>query len=220
MARAAAVASTAMPRVNLLPPSEVARRERERLGRGWTWIVIAAVIVSLLMIGATWVWNQVAQQQLAAEQARTNTLIAEIGSLSDVSGALAAESELTGYLAEAMGSDLTWQDVRRKVESVLPADVSLVGFDLIPGAPSTLVQSDDEAAGAVGLAGTITLDSPNTIEIATISAALRQVDAIMLSDANAITESSIQEGRFTYTIDVTFDQSIYTARFAAEEGGE
>lgn len=220
MARAAAVASTAMPRVNLLPPSEVARRERERLGRSWTWVVIAALVVSLLMIGAAWVWNQVAQQQLAAEQARTSTLIAEIGSLSDVSGALAAEEELTGYLAEAMGSDLTWQDVRRKVESVLPSDVSLIGFDLIPGAPSTVAQPDDVAAGAVGLAGTITLDSPNTIEIATISAALRRVDAIMLSDANAITESSIQDGRFTYTIDVTFDQSIYTARYAAEEGGE
>lgn len=220
MARPAAVASTAMPRVNLLPPSEVARRERERLAGRWTGVVIAAVVVSVLLIGAAWIWNQVAQQQLAAEQARTNTLIAEIGSLSDVSGALAAEEELTGYLAEAMGSDLTWQDVRRKIESVLPADVSLIGFDLIPGAPSTVAQPDDVAAGSIGLAGTITLDSPNTIEIATISAALRRVDAIMLSDANAITESSIQEGRFTYTIDVTFDQSIYTARFAADEGGE
>lgn len=220
MARSAAVALTAMPRVNLLPPSEVARRERERLAGRWTWVVVATLLFSLVLIGAAWAWNQLAHAQLAAEQNRTTALIGEMAELSDVSQALATEAELTSYLSEAMGSDLTWQEMRRKVESVLPADVTLIGFDLTAGAPSMTSLSDKEAAGSAGLQGIITLDSPNTIEIASISRALRQVDGVILSDANAITGSSVQEGRFTYTIDVVFDQSIYTGRFATEEGGK
>jgi len=216
MAAPATAALSAIPRVNLLPPSEVSRREREKLAGKWIWAGIGAVILAAVLVAGAWLWNQFAQLQLAAEQARTTTLIQQIGALSEVSGAIAAEKELHGYLAEAMGSDLVWQDIRTRVESVLPGDVQLVGFDLTPGAPATTKLSEDEAVSAAGLSGTITLDSPNTIDIATIAANLRKVGAIMLSDANALAESTIAEGRFTYTIDVVFDQSIYTGRFAAD----
>ena len=204
------------PRVNLLPPSEVARREREALAGRWVWVGIAAIIVSALLVAGAWVWNQFAQQQLAAEQNRTNTLITQIGSLSEVSGALATDRELRGYLAEAMGSDLVWKDIQRKIESQLPGDVRLVGFELKPGPPSAVVLDEEEAAKATGLSGTITLDSPNTLEIAAIAAQLRNVPAIVRSDANALVESTADEDRFTYTIDVQFDQNVYTGRFAAE----
>lgn len=222
MARSVTVASTAMPRVNLLPPSEVARRERERLAGRWTGIVIAVVILSALLIGAAWALNQLAQLQLAAEQSRTTTLIAEVGALSEVSEALAEESELTGYLAEAMGSDLVWNDIRTDVESRLPAGVVLVGFDLIPGAPAATTLNEEDAAAAVGLSGTLTFDSPNTIDIATVSRSLRDLGAVVLSDANALAESTLQEDRFSYTIDVIFDQSVYTGRFAGQpaDGGD
>lgn len=221
MAAPAGATLSAIPRVNLLPPSEVARREREKLGGRWVWAVLGAVVLSGVLVAGAWLWNQFAQIQLAAEQARTNTLIQQIGALGEVSGAMATEKELHGYLAEAMGSDLVWQDIRTRVESVLPGDVQLVGFDLTPGAPATAKLGEEDAAAAAGLTGTITLDSPNTIDIATIAANLRKVGAIMRSDANALAESTIQEGRFTYTIDVVFDQSIYTGRFATDpaEGG-
>lgn len=220
MSRTALASPTGIPRVNLLPPSEVARREREVLAGRWIWAVVGAVVLSALLVAGAWAWNQFAQQQLAAEQNRSTTLLQQIGSLSEVSGALSTERELNGFLAEAMGSDLVWQDVRAKVESVLPGGVALVGFDLIPGAPATAPVAEEDAAASAGLSGTITLDSPNTLDIATIAERLRGVGAIVLSDANALAESTVVKGRFTYTIDVTFDQSIYTGRYAVPAEGE
>ena len=210
------------PRVNLLPPSEVARREREALAGRWVWVGIVAIVVSALLVAGAWVWNQFAQQQLATEQNRTNILITQIASLSEVSGALATDRELRGYLAEAMGSDLTWKDIQRKIESQLPGDVRLVGFELTPGPPSAVALDEEEAAGSIGLSGTITLDSPNTLEIAAIAARLRNVPAIVRSDANALIQSTADDSRFTYTIDVAFDQNVYTGRFAtaSEEGAK
>jgi hypothetical protein len=221
MARTMALVAAA-PRVNLLPPSEVGRREREALAGRWIWVGLAALVFSALLVAGAWLWNQFAQQQLAAEQSRTNVLIAQIGGLSEVSGALATDSELRGYLAEAMGSDLAWKDVEAKVESQLPQDVRLVGFDLLPGPPAASKLTEEEAAAGIGLRGTVTLDSPNTLEIATVASRLRGVGAIVSSDANALAESTIEPGRFVYTIDVVFDQSIYSARFAAdaEEGAK
>lgn len=221
MARTMALVAAA-PRVNLLPPSEVGRREREALTGRWIWAVFAALLLSGLLVAGAWLWNQFAQQQLAAEQNRTTTLIAQIGALSEVSGALATDNELRGYLAEAMGSDLVWQDIKAKVETQLPRDVRLVGFDLMPGPPAASRLAEEDAAAGVGLRGTVTLDSPNTLEIATVATRLREVGAIVSSDANALSESTIEPGRFIYTIDVVFDQSIYTARFAAnaEEGAK
>ena len=216
MSRTAPASTLGLPRVNLLPPSEVARRERETLAGRWIWVGIAAVILSAALVAGAWLWNQLAQQQLAAEQNRTTTLVQQVGALSDVSGALAADRDLRAYLAEAMGSDIVWQGVRSSVESALPGGVTLIGFELIPGAPAATKLSDDDAKAAVGLTGTVTLDSPNTLDIAAIAERLRTVGAVMLSDANAITGSSLAEGNYTYTIDVTFDQSIYTGRFATE----
>ncbi|HWK76921.1 hypothetical protein [Microbacterium sp.] len=221
MSRVAVVSLAGAPRVNLLPASERARREHDRLGRIWIWAALGAVVVAALLVGGAWVWNTFAQQQLAAEQLRTQELVGEIAGLSEVSGAIATEKELTGYLAEAMGSDLAWSDVRSKIESALPADVALVGFSLVPGIPAVDKLTEETVVGTAGLTGTITLDSPNTIDIAAISRQLRTVGAVSQSDSNAIAESGSEEGRFTYTIDITFDQGIYSGRFAAEqEGGQ
>ncbi len=106
--------------------------------------------------------------------------------------------------------------MRSAVESTLPGGVTLIGFELTPGAPAATKLSDDDAKKAVGLEGTVTLDSPNTLDIASIAERLRTVGAIMLSDANAMVESTTKDGHYTYTIDVSFDQRIYTGRFAAE----
>ncbi|MEV7632545.1 hypothetical protein AB0N64_09065 [Microbacterium sp. NPDC089318] len=214
MARTMALVAAA-PRVNLLPPSEVGRREREALTGRWIWVGLAALLLSALLVAGAWLWNQFAQQQLAAEQSRTNVLIAQIGGLSEVSGALSTDRELRGYLADAMGSDLAWKDIQVKVESQLPRDVRLVGFDLLPGPPAASKLTEEDASAGVGLRGTVTLDSPNTLEIATVATRLRDIGSIVSSDASALAESTTEPGRFVYTIDVIFDQSIYTARFAA-----
>lgn len=211
----------AEPRVNLLPASEVDRRERERLAVRWGVVVIVAVLVAALLTGAAWAWNQFAQQQLMAAQDRTTVLLGEVDAMAEASHALETEAELTAFLAEAMGSDLSWVEVQRTVESVLPDGVTLVGIDLRPGAPSSTQLSDDEAESLKGLDGTITLESTNAVDIAKIARALRSVRAVVYSDPYAVAESNSTPGTYTYTLDVMFDRRLYSGRFAAnDEGGD
>jgi hypothetical protein len=204
------------PRVNLMPRSEVARRERDKLVHLWVWVVLGAIVVALLIIAGSFAFKFFADQRLAAEQAQTNALLTEIASLSDVSQALATESELTGFRADAMASDLAWTPVIAKVTGILPADATLTGFDLaVGGAP----QGDDPTAEA-GVTGTISVDSPTPLDIVAIIRSLRTVDGVLYADGQSVTSSSVSADRFAYQLDVVFDQSVYSNQYATEEGGE
>ncbi|OZB83386.1 MAG: hypothetical protein B7X32_10530 [Microbacterium sp. 13-71-7] len=180
-------------------------------------IGLLAVLLAVLLIGAAFAWNQFSQQQLVAEQARSTQLLGQIGRMRDVSSALEAQSELNAFRGEAMGSDLVWSGVLDRVRGALPPETSVVGFDLTPGAvPDPAATDKDAAKKAVGLTGTLTVDSPNAIDLGALSRTLRGVDGVLAADGNANIASQQSPGRYTYTIDITFNQTVYSGRFAKE----
>jgi hypothetical protein len=205
---------TGLPRVNLLPRSEVVRRERDKLVRLWIWVVIAAILVAVLIIVGALAFKFFADQRLAAEQAQTNVLVAEIASLSEVSQALATESELTNFRAEAMATDFAWAPVIAKVTSALPADATLKGFDVTAGG----VPQGEDPAAEQGLVGTVSIDSATPLDMVAIIRALRGVEGVLHADGQSVTSSQASEGRFAYIVNVQFDQSIYSGQYAPEEG--
>ena len=216
MAASIAPALAGVPRVNLMPRSEIARRDREKLTRLWVWVVFGSAVVALLIVAAAFLFKWSADQGLAAEQARTNQLLTEIAALSDVSEALATESELTDFRTEAMATDLMWSPVVAKVLGVLPADAVLTGFDLtVGGAPQGTDPTLEE-----GLVGTISVDSPTPLDIVGIIRSLRDVDGVMYADGQSVSSSQIGEGRFAYLLNVRFDQTVYSGEYAAAEGEE
>ncbi|MFE4725377.1 hypothetical protein [Microbacterium sp. NPDC056736] len=204
------------PRVNLMPRSEIARRERDQLVRLWVWIVFGAVVVAGLIIAAAFVFKIIADQRLASEQAKTNVLITEIASLSEVSQALATESELTSYRTEAMATDLIWTPVVAKVAGVLPTGSTLNGFDFAVGGAPTGEEPESEQ----GLVGTVTVESPTPLDIVAIIRALRNVDGVLFVDGQSVTTSSLSEGRFVYLLNVHFDQTVYSGAWAGDEAGD
>ncbi len=205
-----------VPRVNLMPRSEVARRERDKLVRLWVWIVFGAIIVAFVIIAGAFTFKFLADQRLAAEQARTNALLAEIASLSEVSQALATESELTGFRSDAMADDLAWTPLVAKVTGVLPSGTKLLGYDLtVGGAP----QSDDPTLES-GAVGTVSIDSPTPLDIVAIIRSLRGVDGVLYADGQSVMSSEISEGRYAYVLDVQFDQTVYSNRYVTEAGDE
>lgn len=205
-----------VPRVNLLPRSEVARRGREKLVRLWLWIVLGAIVVALLIVVGSFAFKFFADQRLAAEQARTNELLAEIASLSEVSQALATESELTDFRSEAMVADLAWTPLIAKITGILPADTTLTGFDVAVGGAA---QGDDPTLEQ-GVVGTVSIDSPTPLDIVAIIRSLRGVEGVLFADGQSVTSSQVSEGQYAYVLDVQFDQSVYSNQYAAEEGGE
>lgn len=204
------------PRINLLPRSEVARRERDRLVRTWVWVVLGAILVAVLIIAAAFAYMFFAAQRLAAEQARTNSLLSEIAALSEVSTALATQSELLDFRAEAMASDLTLAPVLATITGVLPSGTSITGVDFTVGGAPRGAEPTVEA----GLVGMVTFDSPTPIDIVPLIRALRAADTVLYADGQAVTSSQASSGLYSYLLTVDFDQSIYTNEYAPEEGGE
>jgi len=204
------------PRVNLMPRTEVARRERDQLVRLWVWIVLGAIVVAVLIIAGAFAFKFFADQRLVAEQARTNALLTEIASLSEVSQALATESELTDFRTDAMATDLAWTPVIGKITGILPSDTTLTGVDLAVGG----VPVGDDPTLEQGLVGTVTFDSPTPIDIVPLIRSLRGVEGVLYADGQSVTSSQVSSGRYSYLLTVEFDQTVYSNEYAAEEGGE
>lgn len=205
-----------IPRVNLMPRIEVARRERDKLVRLWAWLVVGAIVIALLVIAGAFAVKFLADQRLAAEQARTNTLLTEIAALAEVSQALATEAELTGFRAEAMATDLAWSPAVAKVTGILPADTTLTGFDFAVGG----VPQGDDPTAEPGLVGTFSVDSPTPLDIVEIIRSLRGVEGVLYADGQSVTSSQQSVGRYSYLLNVVLDQTAYSDEYAAEEGGE
>jgi len=216
MAATSAPAFAAMPRINLLPKSELARRERESLTRGWVWGVIAAILVAVLLIAGAYWLKFSADQRLAAEQARTNELLVELAALSATSEALATESELTAFRQEAMATDLAWRPVIATVVGVLPEGVQLTGFELTVGG----VPDGSDPATAAGLTGTLRLDSPTPVQIVEVVRSLRGVEGVLMADGQAVTSSTAEAERYAYLLTVTFDQTAYSGAYAPDSESE
>ncbi|MEV7619531.1 hypothetical protein AB0N59_05255 [Microbacterium sp. NPDC089321] len=224
MARPNAPTSTT-PRVNLLPRSEIERRERDRLGGTWVRVVIGAVILAALLVGAAFAWNAFAQQRLLAERTKTTELLGEISALSEVSQALSTERELIDFRAESMGSDIVWASVLNRVQDAVPRGDALIGFELTPGAvPAALPaeadqEARDEAASkAVGLTGTVTVQSAGPENMIPFTDALRKIEGVAVSDARALSSGEF----YQYVVDITFDQSVYSGQYGTsdEEAGQ
>lgn len=216
MAKATTPASVGFAHVNLMPRSEIEKRERERLTRAWVWGVFGAIVLTLLIIaGAFWL-NLMAAQRLASEQAKTNDLLLQLSSLSEVSGALATEAELEDFRSLAMSTDLSWTPVIAAVASVLPADSVMTGFELTTGgAPQT-----DDPSGEAGLSGIVSVESPRPLDIVDIARALRGVDGVLYADGQSVLSSASTGGRFAYILNVTFDQTVYADAYPATEEGD
>lgn len=205
-----------VPRVNLMPRSEVVRRERDKLVRVWIWIVLGAILVALVIIAGAFTFKFFAEQRLAAEQARTSALLTEVAALSEVSQALATESELTDFRAVAMAADIVWTPVIDKVNGVLPPDTALTGYDLTVGGAA---QTEDPTLEQ-GVVGTVSIDSPTPLDIVAIIRSLRGVDGILYADGQSVTPSPVSEGRYSYLLNVEFDQTVYANQYAVEGGDE
>jgi hypothetical protein len=199
-----------------MPPVEIERRRRASLARGWVWGVVAAVVAAFLIVMGAFAVKFVADQQLAAEQAQTNALITELASLSDVSGALSTEEELTKFRSDAMGADFAWAPIVAAVRSALPGDVSLTGFDVVSGG----VPQTQDATTEVGLTGKLTLGSPNAIDLPSTVRGIRGLPGVLEVDGRSISTGQQTVDSFVYELDITFDQSIYSGQFASAEGGK
>jgi hypothetical protein len=200
----------ALPRVDLLPPSEVRRRDMLSRARSWVYIGIGALAVAVLAVGAAFAYNMAATVRFALEQSRTQQILVGIAGLSDVSTALATRGELQSMRQEAMAGDLEWGPVVGLVASHLPSGVVISAYTLDAG---PVPAADVEPEAATGVSGTVTFTSPAAVDFVAATRDLRRAPGMLSADLETLTSA---EGVFTYTVRVELDQTVYTGDFAPE----
>jgi hypothetical protein len=211
-ARTPTVQIGALPRVDLLPPSEVQRRDVLARARLWVWVGLAALAVAVVTVGASFALNMAASLRLAAEQARTQQIIVGIGQLHEVSEAMSTRSQLQGMRQEAMAGDLAWAPVVSLVAAHLPAGVTITGYSLDAG-PIPTVGGD--ATKDPGVSGTVTFTSTTPIDFVGATRDLRKADGMLSAEVG---ELSTAQGVPTYTVHVELDQTVYTNAFTPATG--
>jgi hypothetical protein len=201
-----------LPRVDLLPPSEMRRRGVRTRIRLWGWIASAALVVAVAAVGGALAFHMSATLALSAEQARTQQILTGIASLSEVSSALALRTELTRLEEETMAGDLSWEPVVDLVRSRLPEGVIIRAYALDAG-PVPI--ADVPASDATGVTGTVTVSSERQIPVRDITRTLRDVDAVRVAEVEALLG---QDGgaSWEYRMRLVVDQSFYTGAFADE----
>jgi Tfp pilus assembly protein PilN len=200
----------ALPRVDLLPPSEMRRRDMLSRARTWVYIGIAALAVAVLAVGGAWAYNMTTSLRLIAEQSRTQQILAGIAELSEVSRALSTRGALQGMRTEAMAGDLAWVPVLDLVAAHLPDGVVITEYALEAG-PVPVDGADPTTA--TGVSGTVTFTSPAAVDFVAATRELRSAEGMRGADLAELTSA---EGVFTYTVRVELDQSVYTGAFAPE----
>lgn len=201
----------ALPRVDLLPPSEVRRRDMLRQARRWVYVAVAAVAVAAVLVAAAFTYNMAATLRLGFEQSRTQQILGGIAELSEVSEALSTRGALEQLRGQAMGGDLAWGPVVDLVADRLPPGVSITGYALDAG---PVPAPDSEPADATGVSGTVTFVSPAAIDFVGTTRELRAAPGMRDADLAELTSA---DGIFTYRVRIDLDQSVYTGSFAADE---
>ena len=200
-----------LPRVDLLPPSEMRRRDMLARARAWMVVGIAAVAVSALLVGGAAAYHVASSVRLGLEQARTQQILTGIAELSEVSEALATRGDLQALRADAMAGDLEWTPAVALIASHLPAGVTITGFSLDAGAAPV---AGSDPTSATGTSGTVTVQTPAAIDLVAATRDLREAPAVIAADLESLTAA---DGVFTYTLRIALDQSVYTGAFTAEE---
>lgn len=202
-----------VPRVNLLPASEIQRRAAGALVQRWAVGLLAtAVAVAGLVAAAHWE-RGIAARQLAAEQARTLALNGELAGLAHVSQAFTERTALTSLRAEAVGNDLAWRALFSDLTSVIPRGAELIGFDLITGANPWV---DGDPAAAIGVVGRLTIRSKDPADQNRMIDRLRALDITLAADAGSL--SSDRAEGFTFIVELVLNQTHYTGKHLVEEG--
>ena len=219
MARKEAAPSivASIPRVNLLPRAEVDRRDRAFVIRRWGWGVVAAMAVVVLVAAGTYGMNWAAQQRLAEAQSRTSSLTTQIAELKDVSSALKTKKDLETFRAQAMAGDIDYIKTLTSLAAVLPATVEITGFELTSGGVPV---AGADPKSAPGLVGTITLASPDPLEVVSVIRSFRKVAGVTTADGKEVKskDDTGAGGPYIYTLTVQFNQTVYSGVYATKAG--
>ncbi|WP_062306212.1 PilN domain-containing protein [Demequina subtropica] len=164
------------PQVNLLPPEIEARRTQGR-AKG---LLAFALLALAVVLGAAWFWfhseRVAAEDALAAEEARTPELQAELASYDYINGVAADYKNALLARAWAGATDVEWAAQVDALMEVFPKGVALTSMQVTPATPYGAV-ADDGTVFAQSDMGAITFagSSSEPVDVADL---IEQIDGL------------------------------------------
>lgn len=201
----------APPRVNLLPVPERRRRALANLQRQLVFGVLAVLALTAVMFAAAYAMRVQAESSLSAAEDQKTSLQGQIAKYSDVSALVAERDNLISKRATALADDMDWSEPHRLLAPALPTGARLTGFMGATGGPPTGEE------GEIGIKAVATVVSAKPIDQATILDRFSKVAHVIDVDMLGLQKD---EGVYTYSIYVAFDQEMYGTRFQIKADAE
>jgi hypothetical protein len=212
---------------DLTPPELIASRRMRVIRR---LMIVAVATVVLLCAGgytlAIWQHNQAANE-LASEQDRTTSLLAEQRRYSGVTVVRGAIADVQGQLAGLMVADVNVGSLVAAITTALPKGMSIDQITVTVAAASSSgnASTNGESGGLGGLdlsdaahIGTVTLSGSGSklTDLAAYVDTLRKTPGVFepYPQSNQITETGT-----TYSLELTLTDALLTHRYDTQDGG-
>lgn len=197
------------PRVDLLPGEVHAeRRERATVRRAWLVVVLVAVLV-VLGSGAAYNVRVQSQDELAAAQASTTSILTQQQAFSEVRR-VQAESQVVAAGQRVGGStQIDWADYLGKVQAQLPEGVAISGLSIDTSTPmSTVTQPTAPLQGQRVATIVVTANSATLPSVPTWISSLSSLPGFV--DANADSVAIATQGTgYTTSLTLHVDADAY-----------
>jgi hypothetical protein len=173
------------------------------------------LVVVLIGVGGAWYLAQQAQQDLAAEQARTATLLAAQQRYKKVA-ALESENELWQTAQHVAGAtEIDWQDYLVKVQQTLPDGVQIQSVKVDSETPlAAYAQPSSPLLGARVATITFTASSAELPDVPRWLDALKTLTGYADANPDSV---DLNAGEYAATITMHVNTGAFDNRFATKE---
>ncbi len=200
------------PRVDLLPPEVRSARRHARTRRGFTWGVLAVLLVVVVAIAAAFGFNLMAQAQLLAAQSRTNDLLAQQQKYGEVR---TVQNEVdVAVAAQQVGAstEVAWEPFITAIGKAEPAGLKMKSITVDSSSPiATYQQSTDPLQGPRIATVTVVTLSNGFPDVAGWVASVQKIPGVV--DIQAGTVNRDDSGIYTSSVVIHVSDSLFTHRF-------
>lgn len=205
------------PAAQLLPPEVGIARRSRGMRRGIVAVAVLLMVASGAGSAAAKYQAFVAEADLALEQERTISLIAQQAEFAEVVAVQAEIEEREAARRVATGTEIDWQAFVTSIEASLPANMTLQSVAAEGSSPMAgLAQAADPLQGARVAAITCIVLSPVLITVPDVVDLAGGLTGFV--DAQVPSSEWVpEEGHFETTFVVHLDEGAYANRFPAPE---
>jgi Tfp pilus assembly protein PilN len=205
------------PRVHLLPPQVLARKQsrviRRRLGMG----LVGVIVLVAIGLGLASVALASSQNALLSAQQETTSILQQQAKYGDVLKVKADDATIQAAQKQATAQEISWQPFIKSFEATLPANASI-----------TSISADIDSPFAAAQPVTVPLQGPR---IATVTATLSMKQSSIAGWLNSlpalkgfvdVTPDNVaigSSGDYVVSITLHLNKDVLANRFATGAGG-